>query len=168
MTVALDLTHPLDALYAAARRYPGGIEALAARMQTHPQTLYKKFRQGVESHQLHFDGELSEILFCLAEAGVAGWADVIKVFCWRHGFVAVAVPEADMPGSHAALQAACEAIKTHAAALQAYGQSIADGKVDAAEMADIEARFASAAESMAALLFFARAAHAPKDRHDTA
>lgn len=93
MPLPLNQMHPLDVLYQACRAYPGGIEALAARLGKSPSILYNKLRQQVQTHYVGYDDELSEILFCLRDAGVVGWDKTISAFCWRHGFVVVPFPD---------------------------------------------------------------------------
>ena len=83
-----------DALYIAARAYPGGIEALSVRMGTTANTLYKKLRPAVESHHVNFE-EVSEVIELLESAGKDDMADsVLEAFNWRHGRITIRLPDA--------------------------------------------------------------------------
>lgn len=158
--------HPLDALYQACRRYPGGIEALAQRVGIKADTLYKKLRMAVDTHHLGYDGELSDVLMCLQEAQVAGWSDTIHAICWRHGHLAVPVPTLDgHEDAEAFTEGMVRSVKEHAEALAAIGDSLKGGtaaerKVDAREMARIEREVEQAMSALAGLLEDARARHA--------
>lgn len=93
MTHRYDDRNPDDALYCAARTYPGGIEALAARMGMSAKVLYKKLGPKVDSHRITFD-EVQLILDYLVEAGMEREVDqVINAFCWRHDRAAVPLPD---------------------------------------------------------------------------
>lgn len=81
-----------DAIYIAARAYPGGVESLAGRMGMSPNVLYKKLRRAVDSHHLNYE-EVSEIVELLADAGRDSMVDLaIGSFGWRHGYVTYRVP----------------------------------------------------------------------------
>lgn len=81
-----------DAIYSAASKYPGGIEALAIRMGMSGNVLYKKLRRAVETHHLSFE-EASQIMELLADSGRDSQADLaIRSFNWRHGYVAYKLP----------------------------------------------------------------------------
>lgn len=93
MTHRYDSSNPSDALYCAARAYPGGIEALAARMNMSAKVLYKKLGPRVDSHRITFD-EVQLILDYLADVGMENEVcQVINAFCWRHDRVAVPLPD---------------------------------------------------------------------------
>lgn len=82
-----------DALYIAARAYPGGVEALAQRMSIRIDTLYKKLRPAVETHHVNYE-ELSEIVEHLETVGRVDMADLaLQAFNWRHGRVTVRLPD---------------------------------------------------------------------------
>jgi hypothetical protein len=97
MTHRYNAMNPGDALYMAARSYPGGIEALAARMGMKPGVLYKKLCTKVDSHHVNFV-EASVIIDFLTEAGKHELVElVINSFCWRHDRVSFELP--DQPAS---------------------------------------------------------------------
>lgn len=159
MTYKLSVVHPLDALYRACKAYPGGVEALAARLKMTPSTLYKKLRQQVETHHLGYDAELSEILFCLEESKVEGWSDTLHSLCWRHGHVAVQVP---LPGSgHEQLTSMILAsVSDQGEVASAIAESLAnDQAVDSSEFARINKAIERSMADQAALLELVRVMH---------
>lgn len=83
-----------DALYKVARKYLGGIEALACRMGILVATLYKKLRPAVETHHVTFE-EATEIMEHLDEAHVPDAFAPLHAMCWRLGHVAFQMPKAE-------------------------------------------------------------------------
>lgn len=84
--------HPGDALYIAARQYPGGIDALAVRMGISASTLYKKLSAKVETHFISFE-ESQAILWFLREAGKKELVDsVLNAFCWQYDRIVIELP----------------------------------------------------------------------------
>lgn len=73
MTKRYSVTGPLDALYAAARKYPGSVEALAQRMGKSPGVLRSKLSPDVDTHHTTFDEALD--LIELLDAAVPHAAD---------------------------------------------------------------------------------------------
>jgi hypothetical protein len=152
--------HPLDALYQAARRYPGGIEALAHRLKISEPTLYKKLRHQCDTHHLAYDGELSEILFCLEDAQIAGWADTLHALCWRHGHLAILVPVHEGGTAGEITAAIVESVKEHAEAIQAIGDSLKrDAQIDAGELLLINKQIEEAMVALVALKDLAQRKH---------
>lgn len=92
-----------EALYNLARRYPGGIEALAHAMgrrqdkQVSPNVLRNKLRPGIDTHFLTSE-EFSLIVELCEEAAVIGSKVPVQALCWRHGLVAVEPPPATVTG----------------------------------------------------------------------
>lgn len=160
MTCKLESLHPLDALYRACKAYPGGIESLSVRLGKRASVLYSELRRQVESHRVGYDGELSEILFCLEEAGVRDWASTLHAFAWRHGHLVVPVPKALEVGDQLTEQI-CNSVKEHADAIAAIGASLADdNRIDEAELARIENEVEEAMSALAGLRELAREKHA--------
>ncbi len=160
MVCRLNSLNPLDALYRACQGYPGGIEALAARLGRSPATMYNKLRHQVDTHRVGYDKELSELLFCLAEAKVEGWADTIHAFAWRHGHVAVPVPAlATSSDEQAAL--ICRVVKETADAVGAFGTALEnDHQIDSKEFEVIDRE---TEEAIAALVALRNRAKAMRD-----
>ncbi len=111
MTLELKPLHPLDALSASCREYPGGMIALAARMGKTENTLRKELAQGVQTHRIGYDEELSTILFYLADAKVSSWADTLHAFAYRHNHLMVPIPEADGQDSERLVEMVCLLVK---------------------------------------------------------
>lgn len=154
---------PLDALYQAARKYPGGIAALAARLHLTEETMRKKLRVQVDSHRLTYD-ELSEVLFCLEEAHVEGWDSTLHALAWRHGGVFLRLPKAAVEDDDAMLASITDSVKEHAEAVAAIGASLApdrDGKrrIDPREMRFIEEQTEQAVAAILAMRDHARRRH---------
>lgn len=158
MTCRTNEMHPLDLLYKACRAYPGGIEAMAVRLGVKTQVLYSKLRQQVDSHHVHFDSELSEMLFYLKDAHVSGWEDVLHAFCWRHGHVAVRIPDAAMDDD-TMMGAICISVKEHGEAIACIGHGLLDDTITQHEMASIEREIEGAMSALAALQQLVRERH---------
>lgn len=93
MTCSYQEINQHDALYIAARAYPGGVDALAVRMAIRRDVLYKKLRPAVDTHHVNYE-EVSEIVEHLEGAGKGEMADMaLQAFNWRHGRVTVRLPE---------------------------------------------------------------------------
>ena len=89
-----------DALYNSARDFPGGIEALAARLSTpttrvSPNVLRNKLRPSIDTHHTHFE-DVSRIIELLEESRVSSAFVPLHAFAWRHGHVAFRMPEGDV------------------------------------------------------------------------
>ncbi len=93
MTCRLSQRHPIDVLYDRAKKYPGGIEALAHRMDVSVKTLYNKLERNCETHHLRED-EFEQILRLLAAAKVVDAFAPLRALCLRFDHVAVQIPEA--------------------------------------------------------------------------
>ena len=92
MTHRYSEMNPGDALYMAARKYPGGIDALAGRLGMPAGVLYKKLGTKVDSHHVSYE-EVSAIIDFMIEAGKDDMVDlVINAFCWRHEYLAFELP----------------------------------------------------------------------------
>lgn len=92
MTCRLNQRHPIDVLYALAKKYPGGIEALAHRMDASVKTLYNKLERNCETHHLRED-EFEQILRLLVAAKVPDAYAPLRALCLRFDHVAVQIPE---------------------------------------------------------------------------
>lgn len=157
--------HPLDALYQAARQYPGGIEALAARLNMSYDTLRKKLRHQVPTHILGYDGELSDLLHCLEEANVQGWNSTLHALCWRHGGLFLPIPQVSADDDDVLAESIAESVREHAEAVSAIGESLRpdrDGKrrIDAGELREIEQQIEEAMQALVSLRDHARHRHA--------
>lgn len=126
-----------DALYVAARKYPGGVEALAQRLGISPNVLRNKLRPAIDSHHINFE-EVSAIIECLEEAHVADAYLALQAFNWRHGHVAFRLISSDVPSGELLAQV-LEILHEEGALANDINQALADdGRIDDREMEAIE------------------------------
>lgn len=151
----------MDALYRACRDYPGGIEALSARMGKKSHVMYSKLRRQVETHRIGYDEELSEILFCLEEARVQDWASTLHAFCARHNHIAVPIPTLGDDEDHASLTALILNTMTKQGEVAAeINKALADDSdIDNREFVEIEERFEKTMRALLALQQWVREKH---------
>lgn len=137
MTHRYNDLNPSDALYIAARSYPGGIEALAGRMGMSPRVLYKKLGTKVDSHHANYD-EVSVILDFLVEAGKYDMVDlVINAFCWRHEYMAFELPR-HFVSDEQLFDQVLTIMKQHGRLANGLSEAMHDGQIDAQEYDLIE------------------------------
>lgn len=162
MTCRAIKMHPLDVLYQTCRRYPGGIEALARRLELSEKTLYSKLRHQVDSHHIGYDEELSEILFCLKEANVKGWADTLHALLWRHDHLALPMPNVMTNGADDTelTSAIVASVKEHGEAIASIGEALrGDDDVDDDDLRNIDKEIEEAMAALAALRSLAKRRH---------
>lgn len=129
-----------EALYSLASRYPGSIEGLAQAMgrrngrQMYPNVLRNKLRPGIDTHHLNFE-EYSLILELCEEAKIDGWQVPLQALCWRHGMVAIAMPQVgdESASVAAAMQQAGDAAREFGEMMSEFVQAAADGKITRSE-----------------------------------
>ena len=80
-----------DALYVAARDYPGGVEALAHRMGISPNVLRNKLRPDIETHHTTLEN-FAEIVELLDPIKPEAADTAVEALLWRLGRVAVRLP----------------------------------------------------------------------------
>lgn len=156
MTIELNKLHPLDALAMACRSYPGGIEALAARMGKNEFSLRKELAQGIATHRVGYDEELSTILDYLRDAGVKDWASTLHAFAYRHGHLMVQIPDVDGHDSSEMVQLVCAMVKevgdVGGSLTTAMSAESKGGKhVSTREFSDFDAQVEEAMAALAAL-----------------
>lgn len=95
MTCELNKLNPLDVLKLSCNHYPGGVEALSARIGMSTAVLRNKLSHGVSTHHITYPDQVSAILDCLEEARVTDWDAPVHAFAYRHGFMLVKIPQAD-------------------------------------------------------------------------
>ena len=91
MTYRLDPGSPLDAVYDLAKRYPGGVDAVAHRLKAQVATFYKKLSHNVETHRLTLD-EFERTLHVFAEANMPDAFQPLHSLAWRFDHVCIPVP----------------------------------------------------------------------------
>jgi hypothetical protein len=127
-----------DALYKAARKYPGGIEALAPRMGLTPPVLYNKLRPGVETHHTAFE-EVSEVIELLQEANKHDAAELpIQAFNWRHGYVGVKLPDTEHVSNGELLKMICKVMSEEGEVATAISTALSDDWISPPEQEKIE------------------------------
>lgn len=161
MTCRLSETNVLDATYSLAKRYPGGVEDLAARLSKKPSasTLYNKLRRAVATHALGLD-EFSEIIDSCEQANVIDPFAPLHALCWRHRHVAVLVPLIGEEGADDLVTLVCDMVREQgdvAAKIQAALAN--DHHIDAGEFDAIEKEFSDAIGAVAALREKVRSMH---------
>lgn len=131
-----------DALYNLARRYPGGLEALAQRMGKSYNVLRNKLRPDIETHHVTFE-EMSEITELCQGAHVRDPMLALDAVEWRMGRVAFPMPEIDDGGDQGHLATALgDAIGRIGAVAEKVSESIRnDGVIDCNEHDEIEKLF---------------------------
>lgn len=151
MTCRLDELNQHDVLYGAARAYPGGLEALAQRMAMSPSVLRSKLRRQIETHHVNFE-QVSEIIELLEESGRGEAADnVIQSFLWRHGRVAVKLPDVATKAEDLFAQV-LEVMREQGRLAEHLNEALAeDGRIDQRELAVIERDLQLVIEGLVAL-----------------
>jgi hypothetical protein len=140
-----------DALYKAARKYPGGIEALAPRMNLTSAVLYSKLRPGVETHHTAFE-EVSEVIELLQEANKDEAAELpIQAFNWRHGYVGVKLPAIEHVSSGELLKMICKLMAEEGEVASAISAAISDNWISPDEQEKIEVSIRRAVQTLLVL-----------------
>ncbi len=125
----------LDACLQLARRYPGGIEALASRLHRRPDTLRKELT-GVEGYKLGVDEEETIVALCQA-AGVRDALAPLTAAAANAGALLLPLP-AVPAGEQPSLQRLAEAAREFGEFAGALAQAEADGAISANERRRIE------------------------------
>jgi hypothetical protein len=129
-----------DALYKAARAYPGGIEALAQAMGMSANVLRNKLAPTIASHYPSFE-EVSTIVELCQSAGVADAHLPLHALLVRHGMAAFIVPQPEQSSSDDLSQTVCRVMSQVGAVAAAVSCALMDGRVTAAEADLIEREF---------------------------
>ena len=132
-----------DALYKVARAYPGGLEALAARMQISVNVLRNKLAPGIETHYPSFE-ELSQIVEHCQQAGVKDAHLPLHALLSRHGMAAFIVPEPDITSNDDLSQTVCRVMSRVGDVAEAVSTALLDGVITDVEADLIEREFQSA------------------------
>lgn len=128
-----------DALYKAARKYPGGIELLYKRLGlTSSARLYNKLRPGIEDAAMEFE-EVSQVIEYLQEAGKEEAAELpIQAFNWRHGYVAVKLPATEHVSNGELLKMICKVMSEEGEVASAISTALSDDWISPSEQEKIE------------------------------
>lgn len=137
-----------DALYKVARQYPGGIEALAHRMDMSVNVLRNKLSPAITTHYPSFE-EVSEIVELLQEAKVDDALLPLRALNWRHRLVAFPMPTTDNLTDEQLSMTVCRVMKEAGDVAASVGDALQDGKITLQEMDRIEREFQEALSALA-------------------
>lgn len=151
-----------DALYKIARAYPGGLEALASRMEVSVNVLRNKLAPGIESHYPSFE-ELSMIVELCHQAGVKDAHLPLHALLSRHGMAAFVIPEPDQVSEDDLSQTVCRVMSRVGDVAEAVSTALIDGVITDAEADLIEREFQSALTVLGEWRARIRAHHKQKD-----
>jgi hypothetical protein len=138
-----------DALYTVARRYPGGLEALAKDIGISVNVLRNKLSPTIASHYPSFE-EVSVIVEHCHKAGVEDAHLPLHAMLMRHGMAAFVVPQPDCVGKDDLSQTVCRVMSEVGAVAEAVSGALRDGVVTVAEADLIEREFHSALSALGA------------------
>lgn len=129
-----------DALYTAARKYPGGIEALAKRMGISTAVLYSKMRPDCHTHHMSFE-QVSEVTEYMVGAGVPEALQALHALAWRHGMVSISLPPITEQETDCLVQGICKSVVEFGHLTSAVSEAMADGKICGKEWDEIDLEF---------------------------
>jgi hypothetical protein len=135
-----------DALYTVARKYPGGVDALARELDISPNVLRNKLAPTVASHYPSFE-EVSRIVECCHKAGLPDAHLPLHAMLVRHGMAAFVVPQPEQARQDDLSQTVCRVMSEVA---EAVSDALRDGVVTSAEADLIEREFHAALSALGA------------------
>jgi hypothetical protein len=138
-----------DALYTVARKYPGGIDALARELDMSANVLRNKLSPTIASHYPSFE-EVSLIVECCHKAGVQEAHLPLHALLVRHGMAAFVVPQPEQARQDDLSQTVCRVMSDVGAVAEAVSAALLDGKVTPVEADLIERKFHAALSALGA------------------
>jgi hypothetical protein len=138
-----------DALYTVARKYPGGLEALARELDMSVNVLRNKLAPTIASHYPSFE-EVSLIVERCHAAGVPDAHLPLHALLVRHGMAAFVVPQPEAARQDDLSQTVCRVMSEVGAVAEAVSSALIDGRVTEAEADLIERKFHSALSALGA------------------
>ncbi|MGO4479529.1 phage regulatory CII family protein [Massilia sp. 2TAF26] len=138
-----------DALYTVARKYPGGLEALARELGISVNVLRNKLAPTIASHYPSFE-EVSLIVERCHQAGVPDAHLPLHALLVRHGMAAFVVPQPESARQDDLSQTVCRVMSEVGAVAEAVSSALIDGRVTPAEADLIERKFQSALSALGA------------------
>ena len=136
-----------DALYKVARAYPGGVDALALRMEISANVLRNKLAPGIATHYPSFE-ELSKIIELCQAAGVKEALLPLHALLGRHGMAAFVVPEPEQVGRDDLSQTVCRVMSQVGGVAEAVSAALMDGVITNVEADLIEREFQGALSAL--------------------
>jgi hypothetical protein len=138
-----------DALYTVARKYPGGVDALAKELDISPNVLRNKLAPTIFSHHPTFE-EVSRIVECCHKAGMADAHLPLHAMLVRHGMAAFVVPQPEQARQDDLSQTVCRVMSEVGDVAEAVSDALRDGVVTALEADLIEREFHAALSALGA------------------
>jgi hypothetical protein len=138
-----------DALYTVARKYPGGMDALARELDISPNVLRNKLAPTIFSHYPSFE-EVSRIVECCHKAGMPDAHLPLHALLVRHGMAAFVVPQPGHTREDDLSQTVCRVMSEVGAVAEAVSDALRDGVVTTAEADLIEREFHAALSALGA------------------
>jgi hypothetical protein len=138
-----------DALYTVARKYPGGLDALARDLGMSVNVLRNKLAPTITSHYPSFE-EVSLIVERCHAAGVPDAHLPLHALLVRHGMAAFVVPQPETARQDDLSQTVCRVMSEVGAVAEAVSSALIDGRVSEAEADLIERKFHSALSALGA------------------
>lgn len=132
-----------DALYKAARAYPGGIEALAQNLNMSVNVLRNKLAPGISSHYASFE-EVSNIISLCQAAGVKDATLPLHALLARHNMAAFLVPEPSSISNDDLSQTVCKVMSQVGDVAEAVSEALMDSVITEREADLIEREFQGA------------------------
>jgi hypothetical protein len=138
-----------DALYTVARKYPGGLDALARELGISVNVLRNKLAPTIASHYPSFE-EVSLIVERCHAAGVPDAHLPLHALLVRHGMAAFVVPQPEAARQDDLSQTVCRVMSEVGAVAEAVSSALIDGRVTEVEADLIERKFHSALSALGA------------------
>ena len=138
-----------DALYTVARKYPGGLDALARELGISVNVLRNKLAPTIASHYPSFE-EVSLIVERCHAAGVPDAHLPLHALLVRHGMAAFVVPQPETTRQDDLSQTVCRVMSEVGAVAEAVSSALIDGRGTEAEADLIERKFHSALSALGA------------------
>jgi hypothetical protein len=132
-----------DALYTVARKYPGGLDALARELDMSANVLRNKLAPTIESHYPSLE-EVSRIVECCHQAKVPDALLPLHALLVRHGMAAFVVPQPAATPQDDLSQTVCSVMSKVGAVAEAVSSALVDGVVTPVEADLIEREFQAA------------------------
>jgi hypothetical protein len=136
-------------LYTVARKYPGGVDALAKELDISPNVLRNKLAPTIFSHHPTFE-EVSRIVECCHKAGMADAHLPLHAMLVRHGMAAFVVPQPEQARQDDLSQTVCRVMSEVGDVAEAVSDALRDGVVTALEADLIEREFHAALSALGA------------------
>lgn len=141
--------NPHDALYSAARSYPGGIEALARDLDVSTNVLRNKLAPHIKTHYVSFE-EASNVIRLCQIAGVKEAILPLHALLARHDMAAFLVPDSTQFHDDDLSQVVCKVVSQVGGVAEAVSQALVDGAITEHEADLIEREFQAALSALGA------------------